>query len=64
VQDFVKQLLALGCPVSSAAADDMNALHFAAQKGHAETVRHILNAGALPARNLPSTVHLRQLCKE
>jgi ankyrin repeat protein len=28
-----------------AATDDMTALHFAAQKGHSEVVRHLLNAG-------------------
>ena len=42
---MLKLLLAHGCTVGAAAGDDMNALHFAAQKGHSECVRHLLNAG-------------------
>ncbi len=42
---MLKLLLAQGCKVGAPAADDMNALHFAAQKGHSECVRHLLNAG-------------------
>jgi ankyrin repeat protein len=46
----VKLLLAHGCNVKAAAMDEMSALHFAAQKGHAEVVRHLLNAGAVGGR--------------
>jgi ankyrin repeat protein len=44
-QDFVKQLLAHNVNTGMAAGDDMNALHFAAQKGHLEVVRQLINAG-------------------
>ncbi len=46
--DALKLLLANGADHKGAAADDMNALHFAAQKGHTEAARHVINAGALP----------------
>ncbi len=45
LQDFVRLLLAHGCNATATAMDDMNALHFAAQKGHTEIARHLLNAG-------------------
>lgn len=45
-QECVKLLLAHGAQVGAAAMDDMNALHFAAQKGHTEAARALLNAGA------------------
>ncbi len=38
-------MLAAGAQPSAAAGDDMNPLHFAAQKGHTEIVRLLLNAG-------------------
>lgn len=43
--EIVKLLIAHGCKVNLAALDDMNALHFAAQKGHTDCVRHVLHAG-------------------
>ena len=45
-QEAVKVLLAHGSQVAAAAVDDMNALHFAAQRGHTEVVRALLGAGA------------------
>ena len=45
-QEALKLLLAHGADAKASARDDMNALHFAAQKGHAEALRHLLNAGA------------------
>jgi ankyrin repeat protein len=45
LQEVVKLLLANQCNVKAAAADDVNALHFAAQKGHVEVMRHLINAG-------------------
>ena len=46
-QEAVKLLRAHGSQATAAAMDDMNALHFAAQKGHVEVVRLLLNAGAV-----------------
>ena len=46
--DCVKDLLEAGANVKVFAVDDMNAMHFAAQKGHAEVVRQLLNAGVTP----------------
>lgn len=42
---MVKLLLAHGAKVIATAADDMTAIHFAAQKGHTECVRQLLHAG-------------------
>jgi ankyrin repeat protein len=60
LQDAVKVLLAHGCNVKAGAVDDMNALHFAAQKGHTEVLRQLLNAGksACKSPNLLLTVEL------
>ncbi len=44
-QEFLRLLLAHGCKPSLGAQDDINALHFAAQKGHAEALRHLINGG-------------------
>ena len=44
--DCVKALLEAKADVKVFAMDDMNAMHFAAQKGHAEVVRLLLNHGA------------------
>lgn len=44
-QEAVQLLLGHGSNVKAAAMDDMNALHFAAQKGHVEPIRHLINAG-------------------
>ena len=41
----MKALLEAGANTKVFAMDDMNAMHFAAQKGHAEVVRQLLNAG-------------------
>lgn len=43
--ECVKLLLEAGANIKAFAMDDMNAMHFAAQKGHAEVVRQLLNAG-------------------
>lgn len=45
MQEFVKLLLAHNVNTGAAAGDDMNALHFAAQKGHLEATRHLITAG-------------------
>ena len=45
--DCVKALLEAKADVKVFAMDDMNAMHFAAQKGHAEVVRLLLNRGVL-----------------
>jgi ankyrin repeat protein len=45
LQEIVKLLLANQCNPKAAAADDVNALHFAAQKGHVDVMRHLINAG-------------------
>lgn len=42
----VKTLLAMGASASAAAGDDMTGLHFAAQKGHTEVCRLLINSGA------------------
>ena len=42
----MKALLDAKADVKAFAMDDMNAMHFAAQKGHAEVVRLLLNHGA------------------
>jgi ankyrin repeat protein len=47
LQDAVKMLLAHNANVKLSAQDDMNALHFAAQKGHAEVIRLLVTAGAV-----------------
>lgn len=44
-QEAVQLLLGHGSNVKAAAMDDMNALHFAAQKGHVEPIRLLVNAG-------------------
>ena len=49
----MKALLEAGANTKIFAMDDMNAMHFAAQKGHAEVVRQLLNAGEL-SYSLPS----------
>jgi hypothetical protein len=41
----VKALIAAKCNIGAGAMDDMNALHFAAQKGHLEVCRLLLNEG-------------------
>ena len=41
----MRALLEAGANTKVFAMDDMNAMHFAAQKGHAEVVRQLLNAG-------------------
>lgn len=41
----MKLLLANQCNPKAAATDDVNALHFAAQKGHVDVMRHLINAG-------------------
>lgn len=51
----MKALLEAGANTKIFAMDDMNAMHFAAQKGHAEVVRLLLNAGEL-SYSLPSHV--------
>ena len=43
--ECVKALLEAGANTKVFAMDDMNAMHFAAQKGHVEVVRQLLNAG-------------------
>jgi ankyrin repeat protein len=43
--DCVKALIAAKCNIGAGAMDDMNALHFAAQKGHLEVCRLLLNEG-------------------
>jgi hypothetical protein len=45
-QEVVKLLLANNANPKAAAIDDVNALHFAAQKGHLEVMRQLINAGA------------------
>jgi hypothetical protein len=45
-QEALKLLLAHGAQSGAAAMDDMNALHFASQKGHVEAMRALINAGA------------------
>ncbi len=45
--EVVQSLLAHKANVKAAAMDDMLPLHFAAQKGHAEICRHLINGGAL-----------------
>lgn len=45
-QEAVKLLIAHGCNVKASAMDDMNALHFAAQKGQLGPITHLLAAGA------------------
>ena len=51
----MKALLEAGANTKIFAMDDMNAMHFAAQKGHAEVVRQLLNAGEM-SYSLPSHV--------
>ena len=51
----MKALLEAGANTKIFAMDDINAMHFAAQKGHAEVVRQLLNAGEL-SYSLPSHV--------
>lgn len=43
--DCVEALVAAKCNIGAGAVDDMNALHFAAQKGHLEVCRFLLNQG-------------------
>jgi ankyrin repeat protein len=49
LQEALKLLLAHGCNIKASAMDDMNALHFAAQKGQLEAIRRLVTAGALSA---------------
>lgn len=57
----MKALLEAGASVKIFAMDDMSAMHFAAQKGHAEVVNVLLNHGTssmlrrakLPCMSLP-----------
>ena len=44
--ECVKALLNAKADVKVFAMDDMNAMHFAAQKGHADVVRLLINHGA------------------
>ena len=44
--EVVQSLLAHKANVKAAAMDDMLPLHFAAQKGHTEICRHLINSGA------------------
>lgn len=41
-------LLGHQCKTDAVAADSMNALHFAAQKGHVGVARLLINAGKYP----------------
>jgi ankyrin repeat protein len=45
LQEALKLLLAHGCNIKASAMDDMNALHFAAQKGQLEAIRRLITAG-------------------
>jgi hypothetical protein len=49
LQEALKLLLAHGCNIKASAMDDMNALHFAAQKGQLEAVRRLIAAGGASA---------------
>ena len=55
----MKALLEAKADVKVFAMDDMNAMHFAAQKGHAEVVRLLLNHGetALLAASMTVVQH-------
>lgn len=44
----MKLLLSHNCNIKLAAQDDMNALHFASQKGHTEVIRLLITAGEEP----------------
>lgn len=44
-KDAVQLLIAAGAQLSAAATDDINALHFASQKGHQEVCRLLINSG-------------------
>ena len=41
----MQALLEAGADKSAGAMDDMSALHFAAQQGHTEVVKALINAG-------------------
>ena len=43
--DCVKALIAAGCQIGAGAQDDMNALHFAAQKNSVQAARWLINEG-------------------
>ena len=43
--ECVQALLEAGADKSAGAMDDMSALHFAAQQGHTEVVKALINAG-------------------
>jgi len=45
VQEAVKLLLSHKCNIKRCAMDDMNALHFASQKGNTEILRLLITAG-------------------
>ena len=51
----MKALLEAGASVKIFAMDDMSAMHFAAQKGHAEVVNVLLNHGT-SSRSCPEQV--------
>ena len=44
----MQALLEAGADKSAGAMDDMSALHFAAQQGHTEVVKVLVNAGVYP----------------
>jgi ankyrin repeat protein len=45
LQEALKLLLGHGCNIKASAMDDMNALHFAAQKDQLEAIRRLITAG-------------------
>lgn len=53
MQEAAKLLLSHGVQPGACAMDDMNACHFAAQKGHTDLVRALLAAGGCHPRGVP-----------
>lgn len=60
----MEALIVAGANVHSAAMDDMSSLHFAAQQGHLDVCRALLNTGKRLFYMLGNVTHLLCACQK